>query len=87
MSAIAPEYYEVCRYQKHRQHRHQSPGQRDCTACTVSTADTQAVLVALEVLVEHLSEGEIVRLDDFGSFQISTGSEGVETEAIQCFHD
>ncbi|MDR1345244.1 MAG: HU family DNA-binding protein [Bacteroidales bacterium] len=49
---------------------------------TVSPADTQAVLVALtEVLSEHLSEGQIVRLDDFGSFQISAGSEGAETEA------
>jgi predicted histone-like DNA-binding protein len=49
---------------------------------TVSPADTQAVLVALtEVLAEHLSEGQIVRLDDFGSFQVSIGSEGAETEA------
>ncbi|MDR1112433.1 MAG: HU family DNA-binding protein [Bacteroidales bacterium] len=49
---------------------------------TVSPADTQAVLVALtEVLAEHLSNGQIVRLDDFGSFQISIGSEGAETEA------
>ncbi|MDR1346054.1 MAG: HU family DNA-binding protein [Bacteroidales bacterium] len=49
---------------------------------TVSPADTQAVLVALtEVLVEHLSAGQIVRLDDFGSFQVSIGSKGAETEA------
>jgi predicted histone-like DNA-binding protein len=49
---------------------------------TVSPADTQAVLVALtEVLTEHLSEGKIVRLGDFGAFQVSIGSEGAETEA------
>ncbi|GHT35919.1 hypothetical protein FACS189434_14160 [Bacteroidia bacterium] len=49
---------------------------------TVSPADTQAVLVALtEVLVEHLAEGKIVRLGDFGAFQTSIGSEGAETEA------
>jgi predicted histone-like DNA-binding protein len=49
---------------------------------TVSPADTQAVLVALtEVLVEHLANGEIVRFGDFGSFQVSIGSEGAEKEA------
>ena len=52
------------------------------TRSTVSPADTQAVLVALtEVLVEHLAEGKIVRLGDFGSFQISLSSTGAETEA------
>jgi predicted histone-like DNA-binding protein len=49
---------------------------------TVSPADTQAGLVALtEVLVEHLAEGKIVRLGDFGAFQVSVSSEGAETEA------
>jgi predicted histone-like DNA-binding protein len=48
---------------------------------TVSPADTQAVLVALtEVLVEHLAEGKIVRLGDFGAFQVNVSSEGAETE-------
>ncbi|MDR2910544.1 MAG: HU family DNA-binding protein [Bacteroidales bacterium] len=47
---------------------------------TVSPADTQAVLVALtEVLTEHLAEGKIVRLGDFGAFQVSISSEGAET--------
>ena len=49
---------------------------------TVSPADTQAVLVALtEVLVENLAEGKIVRLGDFGAFQISISSGGAESEA------
>jgi predicted histone-like DNA-binding protein len=49
---------------------------------TVSPADTQAVLVALtEVLTEHLAEGKIVRLGDFGAFQVSVSSEDAETEA------
>jgi len=49
---------------------------------TISPADTQAVLVALtEVLVEHLANGKIVRLGDFGAFQVSVGSHGAETEA------
>ena len=49
---------------------------------TISPADTQAVLVALtEVLVEHLSNGKIVRLGDFGAFQVSVSSVGAETEA------
>ena len=48
---------------------------------TVSPADTHAVLIALtEVLVEHLSDSRIVRLGDFGAFQVSIGSEGAETE-------
>jgi predicted histone-like DNA-binding protein len=49
---------------------------------TVSSADTQAVLIALtEVLAEHLADGKIVRLNDFGSFQVSVSSRGAETEA------
>jgi predicted histone-like DNA-binding protein len=49
---------------------------------TISSADTQAVLVALtEVLVENLAEGRIVRLGDFGAFQMAVSSEGAETEA------
>ena len=49
---------------------------------TVAPADTQAVLVALtEVLVQHLAEGKIVRLGDFGAFQVSISSFGAETEA------
>ena len=48
---------------------------------TVSPADTHAVLIALtEVLVEHLADSRIVRLGDFGAFQVSIGSEGAETE-------
>ena len=48
---------------------------------TVSSADTQAVLVALtEVLTEHLADGKIVRLGDFGAFQVSVGSAGAETK-------
>jgi len=47
---------------------------------TISPADTQAVLVALtEVLTEHLANGQIVRLGDFGAFQVSIGSTGAET--------
>ena len=55
-------------------------GKEIAARSTVSPADTQAVLVALtEVLVEHLAEGKIVRLGDFGAFQVSIGSEGAET--------
>ena len=49
---------------------------------TVSDTDVLAVLNDLiKVLRRHLENGEIVRLGDFGSFQISIGSEGAETEA------
>ncbi|MDR1654272.1 MAG: HU family DNA-binding protein [Prevotellaceae bacterium] len=47
---------------------------------TVSPADTQAVLVSLtELLVQNLAEGKIVRLGDFGAFQVGLNSEGAET--------
>ena len=47
---------------------------------TVNHADTLAVLEALtQVLTEHLSDGRIVRFGDFGSFQVSIGSQGAET--------
>ncbi|MDR3297466.1 MAG: HU family DNA-binding protein, partial [Prevotellaceae bacterium] len=51
---------------------------------TVHQADTVAVLEALtQTLAEQLSEGKIVRLGDFGSFQVSIGGEGVE-KAERC---
>ena len=55
-------------------------GKEIAARSTVSPADTQAVLVALtEVVVEHLADGKIVRLGDFGAFQVNVGSEGAET--------
>ncbi|MDR2969166.1 MAG: HU family DNA-binding protein [Tannerellaceae bacterium] len=58
-----------------------SMGKQIAARSTVSPADTQAVLVALtEVLAEELAEGKIVRLGDFGAFQVSLGSEGSATE-------
>ncbi|MDR2683371.1 MAG: HU family DNA-binding protein [Dysgonamonadaceae bacterium] len=48
---------------------------------TVNHADTLAVLEALtQVLTLQLSEGNIVRFGDFGSFQISLGGSGSETK-------
>ena len=56
-------------------------GKEIAARSTVSPADTQAVLVALtEVLVEHLADGKIVRLGDFGAFQVSLSSTGAEAE-------
>ena len=47
---------------------------------TVSDTDVLAVLNDLtKILRRHLENGEIVRFGDFGSFQISIGSEGAET--------
>ena len=47
---------------------------------TVNSSDTLAVLDALvQQLVKELEEGRIVRLGDFGSFQISISSEGAES--------
>lgn len=46
--------------------------------CTVTRADVMAVLIALEdVVSEALSNGEIVRLGELGSLQVSFSGEGV----------
>ena len=48
--------------------------------CTVTKADVYAVLVALEdVIVEALQNGEIVRLGELGTFQVSLSGKGAET--------
>jgi DNA-binding protein, histone-like, putative len=48
---------------------------------TVSDTDVMAVLNDLvKILTRHLSNGEIVRLSDFASLQVTLGSEGTETE-------
>ncbi|MDR2057765.1 MAG: HU family DNA-binding protein, partial [Dysgonamonadaceae bacterium] len=46
---------------------------------TVNYTDILAVLESLkQVLCEQLKEGKIVRLGDFGAFQVRIESEGVE---------
>ena len=52
------------------------------SSTTVSDTDVLAVLNDLiKILCRHLSDGEIVRLGDFGSFQISIGSDGATEES------
>ena len=47
---------------------------------SISESDVYATLIDLaKMLSKHLSDGKIVRLGDFGSFQISISSEGVDT--------
>lgn len=47
---------------------------------TVSDTDVLAVLNDLtKYVVRHLSQGEIVKLGDFGNFQVSLSSEGAES--------
>lgn len=49
--------------------------------CTVTRADTMAVLISLgTVMRDGLRAGEIVRLGDLGSFRIGLNSEGSATE-------
>ena len=49
------------------------------TISTVSVADTMAVLEGLlEVVPKQLANGNIVRLGDFGSFNIQVKSEGAD---------
>jgi predicted histone-like DNA-binding protein len=58
-----------------------SMGKRITQRCTVNQADTLAVLEALtQVLCEDLDDGKISRLGDFGSFQVTLGSTGAESE-------
>ena len=50
--------------------------------CTVSGADIRAVLYALvDVAVDSLADGSIVRLGDLGSLRVSLSSEGKDTAA------
>lgn len=47
---------------------------------TVNSADVLAVIDAfVQVIVQRLAKGEIVRLGDLGSLQMSFGSEGVDS--------
>lgn len=49
--------------------------------CTVTRADVMAVLTGLEEIVsEGLQGGEIVRLGELGSLQLSLSGQGAETE-------
>jgi len=48
---------------------------------TLSTADTMAVIESLiQFIPKHITQGQTVRLGDFGSFYIGIRSDGVETE-------
>ena len=49
--------------------------------CTVTRADVMAVLIALEdVVADSLANGEIVRLGELGSLQVSLSGEGAMTK-------
>ena len=51
------------------------------STCTVTKADVYAVLVALEdVIVEALQNGEIVRLGELCTLQVSLSGKGAMTE-------
>ncbi len=48
---------------------------------TVSTVDTIASIEAfLQVIPNHIADGKIVRLGEFGSFSLSISSEGSDAE-------
>ena len=49
--------------------------------CTVTGSDSKAVLDAfMTVMLQRLANGQIVRLNDLGSFRISISSQGTESE-------
>jgi predicted histone-like DNA-binding protein len=48
---------------------------------TVSTVDTMAVIESLlQLIPRHVSQGDVIRLGDFGSFSVRLSSSGAETE-------
>ena len=49
--------------------------------CTVTASDSKAVLDAFQtIMIQRLSNGQIVRLNDLGSFRMSLSSLGVDQE-------
>lgn len=49
--------------------------------CTVTGSDAKAVLDAfMTIMIQRLQNGQIVRINDLGSFRISATSQGVATE-------
>ena len=60
--------------------------QRIQQMCTVTRADVMAVLIALEdVVADSLANGEIVRLGELGSLQVSLSGSGTVTK--EEYHD
>ena len=60
--------------------------QRIQQTCTVTRADVMAVLIALEdVVADSLANGEIVRLGELGSLQVSLKGKGADN--AEDYHD
>ena len=74
-----PKYYAQAQARGDMNIREMS--ERIQAACTVNKADVYAVLVALEdVIAEALQNGEIVRLGDLCTLQVSLSGKGALTE-------
>ena len=75
----APKYYAQAQARGDMNIREMS--ERIQSACTVNKADVYAVLVALEdVIAESLQNGEIVRLGELCTLQVSLSGKGSVTE-------
>ena len=75
----APKYYAQAQARGDVNVREMS--ERIQAACTVNKADVYAVLVALEdVIAEALQNGEIVRLGELCTLQVSISGKGALTE-------
>ena len=49
--------------------------------CTVTRADVMAVLTALEdVIADAISQGQVIKLGELGTFKLSISSKGAEDE-------
>ena len=75
----APKYYG--RVQANGDVNIREMSERIQSSCTVNKADVYAVLVALEdVVAEAIQNGEIVRLGDLCTLQVSLNGKGAVTE-------
>ena len=75
----APKYYAQAQARGDVSIREMS--ERIQSSCTVNKADVYAVLVALEdVVAEAIQNGEIVRLGDLCTLQVSLSGKGALTE-------
>jgi putative DNA-binding protein len=75
----APKYY--AQIQSNGEEDFNSLTRAVADRCTITGSDAKATLDAFKtIMIQRLKTGQIVRLDDFGSFRISVSSEGVEEE-------
>lgn len=75
----APKYY--AQIQSNGEEDFKSMTRAVADRCTVTGSDAKAVLDAfMTIMIQRLQNGQIVRLNDLGSFRMSATSKGASTE-------